>query len=220
MRKITVTESAFKALELYADNVKNNEICQLLGCACSTASIKTTFFRIMNFGYDGVIPQNITPKYSAEELCKKVFARTNYIDVTFKYHTPVTKQQFLSDSFVCGCKNNNKTITADSDIRCLDLSVVTFNTLLHHFNYSCMPRVPFTIRSLVSFSDEEIFRIHYLGKKGIAEIKEELAKHGFELGREQPSLNTLISAAQREVGRDSEKGEPSIVKGKDKDTGR
>lgn len=195
MRKMALSENAFKELELYAEGRSGAEISEIVGARPNSIRVKESFFKIINFGYDGIVPENIMPKYSAEELCKKVYNRMKFQEFSFRYHAGVSKEDFLSDSFVCGLGSIAGPIGLDSDIRALDLSVRTFNALIRD-SHNRMQK-SFTIGSLVSMSEKELFKIRQLGVVGIAEIKEELLKHGFEINQSKSSLDDLIADAAK-----------------------
>ena len=205
MRKTAITEAALRELELYADGHKITHISKATGRLCNMQQLEATFFRIVNFGYEGIVPQNIMPKYSPEELCKKVNARANFADYLFNFHTPITKQEFLSESFLCGCREFSVPLGLDSDIRNLDLSIRTFNPLMRGFNninsgsgyYYRNAKVPFTIRYLVQMTEKDLKKVRNLGLAGVIEINEELEKNGFKLELKKPSLNSVITGAVR-----------------------
>lgn len=205
MRKMAISELAFRELELFADGCSSKEIKDFLGHPCNTIRVKDSFFRIVNFRYDGMFPEDVVPKFSAEELCKKAYERGKYNHVSFRNNTPITDEDFLRDDFVCGCSEKKQRLSLDDDIRYLDLSVITFNPIVR-----CYSRVdlygrgvfgeePFTIRSLVNLGEKGILNIHRFGAGGLTDLKEELAKHGFELGGRKPALEDVIDEAQKSV---------------------
>ena len=169
MRKVALTEQIFLALEKRADGMK---IADIPG---GYSAIDKARSRIVEFGYEGIIPESIVPKYSPEELCMK-FAAVE--------RTPPAYMQ--NPDFSCGYKHDDGTVTIESDIRVLDLSLSTFRALNNRFVGTRLPyHPPILINHLVSLTEQDLLKIRLIDLGRLNEIKCELNKYGFRLGQSQ-----------------------------------
>lgn len=82
---------------------------------------------IIEFGYDGVVAENVVPKCSANVLIKIV---------TLNRKPPAF---ILDPNFTCGFKREEDPVTPESYIRCLDLPMRAFKALNSHFNHNRLP---------------------------------------------------------------------------------
>lgn len=212
VRKNALNESTICALENRADGFKLADI------PLGRESMMLALSRIVEFGYDGMLPAGFTPKYSAEELCRKVYGLER------------KPPSFISrPDFKCGFNREEGPLTPESDIRNLDLSSRLFNALNQHFHHYANPcHPPIRISQLLAFSEEDLRSqnhnrsIRHVGNDRVDELVAELAKHGMKLGslsvdrvsapsRERPSSQAnarLSSLADLIASADARKGAP------------
>lgn len=190
-RKAALPKWAFEELELYAIHGSCYKVGIIQGFDCDINRVYDSFFRIVNFGYDGMLSKTTVPKFEAELLCKMAARWLGTEEDIFHRNTPVTSEEFRSDAFVCGCTPENGIVDYNSDIRCLDLSCGVLRSILRFFNEQTEiaqavtgepVKLAFTVHNLLIFSEETIAGLEFVGAGGLERIKAELAQYGLMFG--------------------------------------